>query len=562
MELAFLTHAVRRYFWIVILGAVLGALPGLLSSLTSEELYESRAVLLMAPPTQVRSTAGGNYQGDPDRYVAGEMSVLESLSDRVADSLGADSAADLGATVTFEQQPLTDVVVVVAQAASPELARDVADGYTDQYFEVLRAQLKDTQAPALEEVVTEIEAVQGELRAVDAEIESALAEFRRTNSGATVLPTIEQLAPGLASEKAALISRYDELEATRSELASGLRVASRVVREADLPSAPLASSSRMLVLVGAVAGGFLGLLAAVVVARLSRSVLDDDQAEEILGHDIVGTMPDWPEVVQDRSRLLEPPSPQIAEFLDALGVRVEAVGHGTGTVTAVVCGVRSNAGTTTLATSLALQLASPEVSVLLVDADRHHREVTSLLAGPEGRADVEVVDTTVTNLQFVTLAGLTTLASALSGDRRPNAELQLSVASTYADVVIVDGGALMGSASTVQLTRACDVVLLSVPRRQSIRGLETVSHELRSRDHLLPVWVPVDAKASTRSGGSSDSTDEAFAVATDDAGSGRPAKTSTETSSGDRASSTARSDEGRRSGGNGSPPRPKARQRS
>jgi len=555
MELAFLTSAVRRYFWIVVLGAVLGALPGLYMMFTAEELYESRAVMLIAPPTQMRTTVINSYQGDPDRYVAGEMSVLESLSDRVAEAVpGADEP---GSSVTFEQQPLTDVVVIIAKASNPELAQDIANAYTDQYFEVLRAQLKATQDPALEEVQNELDQVQEELTAVDGEIERALADF--PSSGATVLPTVEQVAPGLASKKATLIARYDELEATRSELASGLRVASRTVREANLPTEPLASSGKMMVLIGAVAGGFLGLLAAVVVARLSRSVIDDDQAEEILGHDIVGTMPDWPEVATNRAAVLQPPSPQVEQFLDALGVRVEAVGQGTGTVSAVVCGVRSSAGTTTLATSLALQLASPEVSVLLVDADRHHPEVTELLSGGEGRADVEVVDTTVTNLQFVTLAGLTTLASSLSGDRRPNAELQLSVASTYADVVIIDGGALMGSASTVQLTRACDAVVVAIPRRQSIRGLETISHELRSRDHLLPVWVPVDAKSTSRHHDASDEGAE-IPIEADVATTGSTSKGSD--ASRGRSSGNGNGAGGSNGGSSHPPRRAKARQRS
>ena len=554
MELAFLTSAVRRYFWIVVLGAVLGALPGLYMTFTAEQLYESRAVLLMAPPTQTRSTTGGNYQGDPDRYVAGEMSVLESLSDQVTEAVGGPDAME-GVEVTFEQQPLTDVVVVIATAPNPELARDVADAYTDQYFVALGAQLERTQGPAIEDIEGEIAAVKAALDDVDARIDTALRPYL----GREAIPTVEQVAPALASEKETLSAQYSELQATRAELGSGLRVASRVVRDANLPTEPLASSGKMMVVVGAVAGGFLGLLAAVVVARLSRSVIDDDQAEEILGHDIVGTMPDWPEVATSRTAVLQPPTPQVEQFLDALGVRVEAVGQGTGTVSAVVCGVRSNAGTTTLATSLALQLASPEVSVLLVDADRHHPEVTELLSGGEGRSDVEVVDTTVTNLQFVTLAGLTTLASSLSGDRRPNAELQLSVASTYADVVIIDGGALMGSASTVQLTRACDAVVVAIPRRQSIRGLETIAHELRSRDHLLPVWVPVDAKSASRHHDGSDEGAEipieADVATTGSTSKGSDASRGRSTGNGNGA--------GGSNGGSSHPPRrAKARQRS
>ena len=553
MELAFLTSAVRRYFWIVVLGAVIGALPGLYMTLTADELYESRAVLLMAPPTQTRSTTGGSYQGDPDRYVAGEMSVLESLSDQVTEEVGGPDAME-GVEVTFEQQPLTDVVVVIAKAPNPELARDVADAYTDQYFVALGAQLERTQGPAIEDIEGELAAVKAALDDVDARIDTALRPYL----GREAIPTVEQVAPALASEKETLSAQYNELQATRAELGSGLRVASRVVRDANLPTEPLASSGKLMVLVGAVAGGFLGLLAAVVVARLSRSVIDDDQAEEILGHDIVGTMPDWPEVVASRAAVLQPPTPQVEQFLDALGVRVEAVGQGTGTVSAVVCGVRSGAGTTTLATSLALQLASPEVSVLLVDADRHHPEVTELLSGGEGRADVEVVDTSVTNLQFVTLAGLTTLASSLSGDRRPNAELQLSVASTYADVVIIDGGALMGSASTVQLSRACDAVVVAVPRRQSIRGLETAAHELRSRDHLLPLWVPVDAKSASRHHDAADDGAE-IPIEADVA-------SSTSTSKGSKGSSTGRpaptGGSGASNGGSSLPQRTKARQRS
>ena len=506
MELAFLTSAIRRYFWIVVLGAVIGALPGLYLAFTSEELYESRAVLLIAPPTQARATSD-TYQGDPDRYVAGELSVLESLSDSVAESIDGESAGDIGANVTFEQQPLTDVVVVIAKAPTPELAREIAQGYVDEYFVVLREQLAATARPAVEEVEAEIAALDAQMQEVDQQIARELAPYLNREA----VPTAEQIAPGLASEKATLVTQSTELQGTLSDLKAGQRVSSRTIREANLPTEPVASSSRMLVLLGAVAGAFIGLLAAVITARLSRSVLDDEQAVEILAHDLVGAMPDWPAVGASRTAVLDPPGAEVEQFLDSLGVRVEAVGQGAGTVTAVVCGVRSNAGSTTLAASLALQLASPEVTVLLVDADRHHPEVTSLLGGgADGRADVEVVDTTVKNLQFVTLAGLTTLASALSGDRRPNAELQLSVASTYADVVIVDGGALMGSASTVQLTRACDVTLLAIPRRQSIRGLETVSNELRSRDHLLPVWVPV-SEAKHRDGESADEPVEAEA---------------------------------------------------
>ena len=151
MELAFLTNAVRRYYWVIILGAVLGMLPALLLGPSGPDQFESRAVILVSPPTQ--SSLEVSFNGDPDRYVAGQLSVLQSqgLAQRVAvainEATGDDlTAADVAGTVRFEQEPLTDVVHVVAATPDAERSQEIAQTYVDEYI----AQLGRT-APSVAE---------------------------------------------------------------------------------------------------------------------------------------------------------------------------------------------------------------------------------------------------------------------------------------------------------------------------------------------------------------------------------------------------------------------------
>lgn len=514
MELAFLTSAVRRYFWLIALGVVLGAMPGLLLSRSDEVRYESRAVLLVAPPSQSQSVV--TFSGDPDRYVAGELSVLESLSDRVAEEVDGVTARELSASVRFEQQPLTDVVIIVAEASTPEKAQEIAASYVEVYFEVLRDQLDGTQDPALAAVEEDLEEIRSQLQDVDSDIAEALATYVGRDS----VPTIEQVAPGLASDKAILISRYNELQSTRNELSTGLRISSRIVRQATLSPDPLATGHRTLLAIGMAAGGFFGLLAAAVVARLSPLVLDDEQAEEILLHPLVGTMPTLTD--HKAERLLDEPDAATTRFLDSLGVRIEAAGEGQSTVTVLVSGSEAGAGSTTLAATLARRLAS-DTTVLLVDADRRRPDLTSWFltdaaapraerAGREAEdpddeeLDVlEVLDddhvpsdpgagptpTSVPKLSITNVATLNRLAeSDGAGRRRLDASELIAVATLYADVVVFDGGPFMDSATTVQLSRVCDAVVLALPADQKIRPLQTVAAELRTRSLVLPVWTP------------------------------------------------------------------------
>ena len=235
MELAFLTKAVRRYWWVIALVAVIGAIPGLLVSGRGGGDYESRAVLLVAPPSQ--SALQVSFAGDPDRYVAGQLSVLrsEGMAQRAAEILDDGStAATWPMPVRFEQAPLTDVVSIVAATADPEQSQAIADAYVEAYLAQLNSQLTASQTPELERLEEQIAEVVAQIDDVDARLEAVMAPLLDRNP----IPSPEQVAPALVSEKTLLLNEVTELEASRAELRRGLRVATEVVPGRHLPHRP------------------------------------------------------------------------------------------------------------------------------------------------------------------------------------------------------------------------------------------------------------------------------------------------------------------------------------
>ncbi len=118
MELSFILHALRRFWWVVVVCVLLFGGTALVLANGLVGMYESKAVLLIAPPTGTQVPSSGS----PDRYIAGQLSVLAS------DAFASSVAAELndGATVlsihqalTVTQSPSTDVVTITVSDGEP-----------------------------------------------------------------------------------------------------------------------------------------------------------------------------------------------------------------------------------------------------------------------------------------------------------------------------------------------------------------------------------------------------------------------------------------------------------
>ena len=280
MELSFVIDALRRYFWIVPIFAVLGMLPGIALGRTAEPTYVARAVLLVVPPRENRVEI--SFGGDNDRYISSELATMGSnqLAEEVAVRLdnGMD-ARDITESVTFIHPPRTDIVQVVAETPDPERSQVLANTLAQAYLDGLYDDVDGNQSPEAEQIDAQLASISEQLAAVDQSIEAAMLPFITppddVDGELPPIPGVEQVAPGLASQKTILLAQYTQLLTARTEfdLDPELQVASELVQEATIPLVPLLPQSRLLIAAGFIGGTFMGLLAAVVLARLSPRLL-------------------------------------------------------------------------------------------------------------------------------------------------------------------------------------------------------------------------------------------------------------------------------------------------
>lgn len=505
MELAFVMNALRRYWWVMLMLGVLGGLGGMLAGRQGSEQYESAAVLLVAPPQSAASPA--SFTNDPDRYVIGQLSVLrsEELLERVADQVDAAPAAVRASTV-ITHEPKTDIVGIAARSTDPSEAQAIAGAYVDAYFATLEEKVSTTRQPQIDELNTQLVNLEAAITSIDSEIAGRMEQYLPSPGSGDFaqLPDIEMVAPELVSKRELLQSQYDQILVTRTELirldiANQSLITSQVVQSATLPLTPLAGQGSLLVVLGAFGGLFLGMIAAVIVGRLSRIALDVREIEAVLKESIVGEFPVVRTFAKNRRAPVESLPPRVAAFADMLAVRAEGSAPSVGALTVAVVGTERSAGSTTLAGALANRFAMNGARVLLVDADTRDSELTRLFAA--GRPGIPALiasggDPESGALSPTAVAGLLVVGTgdtlARRSLRRQSVPDLISTTSAHAHVVVFDCGPLLETAAAVQLAHIVDTVVLAVPeRRLYTRTLVTIGNQLRDRrGTLLPVLMP------------------------------------------------------------------------
>jgi uncharacterized protein involved in exopolysaccharide biosynthesis/Mrp family chromosome partitioning ATPase len=498
MELGFIAQAVRRYLWLVVLMSMMGLAAGSLVGSRGGVAYESEGLLRVEPP------AGTN----PDRYVATQLVRLTSAG--VTETVAALPAVqmeprDVRDTLTLTQIVGTDVVRVTARADSPERAQAIAQGYIDTFLAVLEDDLENALEPERAQLRSALSALETQLADVDREVEALTAPFLADRTVA--LPTLDQLNPALATRRTALTQEYQRLLTALSDFdrTANDEVTSRMVEAPAIPTEPAVTRQPLYLAAGAMFGLLMGVALASVVARMSPLVANRAEAEEILGAPFVGGLA--------RRRSLAAPLDQIVfgpalneDAVRQLCVRAHAHVYEGAPLRVLVTGARHVSGTSTVAALVAQHFAYQGHGVLIVDADVN----TPDLSREVGALDMTPVDQLMASAKRSSGArrhrgdGIAVAGFPHAGEGRPHlasVSALVAGATARADVVVIDGGPLMSAASTVQLTRECDVVILTVPvPRQVAHDLRVVHDQLADSGRpTLAVATPSLRKRRTSS---------------------------------------------------------------
>lgn len=551
MELSFVLSALRRRFWVVSLFALLGALPGILSDPPVSTDYESIAKLSIQQPSQGNVTF---FQVDPDRYLVGQLSelqsvslrqnVIENLCPRTDDeanipliNLPVDDEArqiyeqslpegkqlrcievdakNVEESVEIEQEDSADVVSIRVVATDPETAAAIAQTYVDTYIGGLETDSLDNAE--LQRVEDKIEKLTARLSALNdrlqRKMEEQIALSRRSRTNPLPIPLPAAVDPPAVSEIKLIEGQLSTLYVQENSLIgdSRLRVNTRAFQNATVSEDPIPIGQQFLLAGGLFAGAMLGLIVALAWARFSTKVLDEETASEVLGIPVVAEFAHYRSIARQPLAAFQSLPRSAVPIVDQLCVRAEAKARIDEPLAVVVVGTQRSAGATTLSLAMAERFASGGSSVVLVDADVRDPRITAIFnATNDGGVPAVVANDgalidqrgqsvfTRTMDPEVSVLGLGPNRGAASL-RRETVSAVLEAARRKAQVVVFDGGPALDLASTLQLAGLADAVVLAVPlARQKTDALGDLSRELRSvRDKLLPV-VTSPARRSAR----------------------------------------------------------------
>jgi len=511
MELSFVANAVLRRWWVVLAIGFIGLVGGFIAGRSERQVYESRALLSLAPA----SSANSSDFFDPDRYIAGQITVLRSgeLAERVAASLDGQGIevrpAAARELTSAEQLAGTNIVQIAAEAGSPELARALAQQYAEEYIASLRARAADFNSGDLQALRVREDELLAEIEALSEDIAAAVDRYlilNQNEDGSSVqLPSLSVLAPVAEANRQVRVSELNGVLSAITDLElAAAKVNSEIVSNADVPRAPVAESSVLLVAFGLAFGLVLGVSLAVIWSVWSPNILDDQEASDIAGTAVVGNLALTPVIDTGiRAALLTPIARELPA-VEQLAVRCEATGGDATPLVVTVTGTDRGAGVSTLSVALAERFSSVGARVVLVDGDGLSGGLTRVArSAAPGVSELVSSDGPVDPSDYLielgggaSLLGLG-LDQAGSRIRWSAVERVLDVAAGGGDVVIVDAGPLMASGSAQRFVELADVTVLAMPARgqrdQQLR--ETVDLVRDQLSSVLLIRVRLAARA-------------------------------------------------------------------
>ena len=282
----------------------------------------------------------------------------------------------------------------------------------------------------------------------------------------------------------ALLNRYREINATVGVTINNISI----VDPAEVPQKPVWPLPLFNLMIGLVAGAFLGMLVAFLRERLDDTVRTPDEVERRLGLPLVGLVP----LVKDSKveAEIENPKSSFSESIYSVRTSLQlATAHGIPRSLAFTS-TQQGEGKSTTALALAREMAQSGQRAIIIDADLrrpalHHQcsvsnetGFSNLLTGTTDIASLIHKAAVPGGLDVMTSGPLPVSAPRLLTHETITTALEL-LAPAY-DIVILDCPPVLGLADSLQLCSATEATLYvheagRASQRQTVSSLRRLS---------------------------------------------------------------------------------------
>lgn len=464
MEITDYINLLRRWIWVVMLGALVGGAAAYFVSQAQEPVYRATAILLITEGTPINDRNSIQLSEDLAQSYIQRLTNYEVLQQAIANVGATISPEKLGGLVSVQRLNDSQLISLSVELTDAELAAALAN-------EIPAVFAQRNMAQQLERFADSKISLEGELARLLQELNTAEATLIQAEADDLPTTEMDRLTDHVVRARdsyARLLQSYEDLRVAEASSLNNIIID----EHARVPTFAISPRTKSNTILATMVGALLMAGLAFMIEYLDDSIRDPVVLEQALGLSTLGFIPTitYKDVKETLIMMTQPRSP-IAESYRQIRTNIQYVGVSRDLKKLLITSSNASEGKTVTSANIAIALAQAGNRVILVDTDMRrpnlHRlfgcsnscGMTNLLLSlNEESACLQM--TFVPNLRFLASGPIPPNPAELLGSER-----MAKVAdwlAEQADFVIFDSPPLLAVTDSVLLAQLVDATLLVV----------------------------------------------------------------------------------------------------